>query len=104
MGFEIDTVGLVVRLPDDKLQRTREKMSEWVHKKAFNKRDLESLLGHLQHAATVVRPGCTFVRRLLELLSTAKKSWIRLSSSTRSDLRWWQQFMEEWNGVALMPR
>lgn len=106
LGFEIDTVGLVVRLPDDKLQRTREKVSEWVDKKACKKRDLESSLGHLQHAATVVRPGRTFVWRLIELLSTAKKSgrWIRLSSSTRSDLRWWQQFMEEWNGVALMPR
>lgn len=106
LGFEIDTVRLIVRLPEGKLQRTQAMVAEWVDKKACKKRDLESLLGHLQHAATVVRPGRTFVRRLIELLSTAKKSgrWIRLNASTRSDLRWWLKYMEEWNGVFLMPR
>ena len=106
LGFEIDSDSLVVRLPEEKLRRTKAKVAEWVDKKACKKRDLESLLGHLQHAATVVRPGRTFVRRLIELLSTARRSgrWIRLNASTRSDLRWWLEYMEQWNGVFLMPR
>ena len=106
LGFEIDTQGLTVRLPEEKLQRTRAKVLEWVDRKACKKRDLESLLGHLQHAATVVRPGRTFVRRLIELLASADKAgrWIRLNAPTRSDLRWWLQYMEGWNGVSLMPR
>ena len=33
----------------------------------------------------------------------AINSWIRLNAATRSDLRWWLQFMEEWNGMAVMP-
>ena len=77
----------------------------WMGKKVCKRRELESLLGHLQHAATVVRPGRTFVRRLIELLSVAKSknSWVRLNASTRSDLTWWATFMEDWNGVAMMP-
>ena len=43
-------------------------VKKWMGK-AYQKRDQESLLGHLQHAATVVCPGRTFVRILIELLS-----------------------------------
>ena len=98
LGFELDSNRMVVRLPEEKLRRTLAMVQEWMGKKACKKRELESLLGHLQHAATVVRPGRTFVRRLIELLSTVqtRDRWIRLNASTRSDLMWWLLFMEGW--------
>lgn len=105
LGFEIDSNRMVVRLPQNKLQRLTSLISEWVGKRACKKRELQSLLGHLQHAATVVRPGRTFVRRLIELLSVFKQGdhWIRLNMSTRSDLTWWGTFIGDWNGISLMP-
>jgi hypothetical protein len=105
LGFELDTNAMVVRLPEEKLQRTLSMVREWRGKKACQKRELESLLGHLQHAATVIRPGRTFVRRLIELLSAFqnREHWIRLNEVTRSDLCWWGCFMEGWNGISLMP-
>ena len=74
-------------------------------KKDAAKRELQSLLGHLQHAAVVVRPGHTFVRRLIELMSAFQKSThcIRINESTRSDIMWWQVSMESWNGISMMP-
>ena len=97
---------MIVRLPEEKLQRILSIVREWSGRKACKRRDLESLLGHLQHAATVVRPGRTFVRRLIELLSTvqSRDRWIRLNAAARSDLGWWLHFMEGWNGVSMMPR
>ena len=105
LGFELDTNQMVIRLPEDKLHHTQSTVRDWLGKKACKKRDLESLLGHLQHAATVVRLGRTFVRRLIELVSTVQMQdrWIHLSSSTRSDLNWWFVFMERWNGVSMVP-
>ena len=105
LGFEIDTMSRIIKLPAPKLQRTLALVKEWMGRKVCKRRELESLLGHLQHAATVVRPGRTFVRRLIELLSVAKSkgSWVRLNTSTRSDLAWWVTFMEGWNGVTMMP-
>lgn len=105
LGFEIDTDEMVIRLPHNKLQRIMSLIQEWRGKRACKKRELESLLGHLQHAAIVVRPGRTFVRRLIELLAAFKQGdhWVRLNVSTRSDIVWWQTFMEEWNGISLMP-
>ena len=88
-----------------KLQRTLALVQEWVGKRGCRKRELESLLGHLQHAATVVRPGCTFVRRLIELVGAFQRGdhWIRINALTRSDIQWWLRFMEGWNGITLMP-
>ena len=90
LGFEVDTVERVVRLPSDKLQKTLAMVRAWIGRKACKRRELESLLGHLQHTASVVQPGRTFVRRLIELLRVARSrvSWVRLNSSTRSDLMW----------------
>lgn len=106
LGFEQDSVELEIRLPADKLQHTLLLVREWITKKSCRKRDLESLLGHLQHAATVVRPGRTFVRRIIELISTveSRAHWIRLNASIRSDLMWWLLFLEDWNGVGMLPR
>ena len=102
LGFELDSVQMVIKLPDEKLMALVE---EWV---VCKKKDLESLLGHLQHAATVVRPGRTFVRCLIELLASVKdaRRWIRLNAAaaTCSDLQWWSHFLEEWNGVSMLPR
>ena len=106
LGFELDTINMVVRLPEEKLWCILAPVREWAGKKACKKRKLESLLGHLQHAATVVRPGRTFVRHIIELLSTAKARdcWIRLNAEIRADLYWWLHYMEKRNGVAMMPR
>ena len=105
LGFELDSIRMVVRLPEDKVQRTLSLVRTWTRKRVCKKRELESLLGHLQHAATVVRPGRTFVRRLIEVLSTVQspERWIRLNASTRSDITWWHLFMEGWNGTSMLP-
>ena len=59
LGLELDTEQMIVRLPHEKLQRTVSLVREWIGKKGCRKRELESLLGHLQHAATVIHPGRT---------------------------------------------
>ena len=105
LGFELDTEQRIVRLPREKLLRALALVREWVGKKGCRKRELESLLGHLPHAATVIHPGRTFVRRLIELVTAFrhKDHWIRLNASTHSDLMWWLTYMEGWNGISLMP-
>ena len=106
LGFELNTNQMVIRLPEDKLHCTLSLVKDWLGKKLCKKRDLKCLLGHLQHAATVMCLSRTFVRRLIELVSTVQTQdrWIHLSSSTRSVLNWWFVFMERWNGVSMVPK
>ena len=64
LGILLDTIRLEARLPDDKLLRVRTAVAEWLEKKKATKREILSLIGLLQHAAKVVRPGRTFVSRM----------------------------------------
>jgi len=101
LGIEIDSK---LRLPADKLERVQKTVQEWLEKDSSHKRDrdLESMVGLLQHAASVVRPGHHFVRRIIEEMVKVKKRnhHVCLNEETKSDLLWWWYiFLERWNGV-----
>ena len=69
----------------------------------------QSLVGKLNFAVRVVRPGRAYLRRLIaritELSATsgsARWSQHAVTPSMRLDIRWWRQFMAQWNGVGLL--
>ena len=64
LGLEIDTVNMEVRLPQEKLREMRSLLKRWRGMKSCRRRDLESLVGSLNHACRAVRPGRAFKRRL----------------------------------------
>ena len=78
-------------------------MFRWRERKASRKRDVLSLIGSLSHACKVVRPGRTFLRRLIDLSTTVKQleHFIRLNHDAWSDIEWWACFLESWNGISL---
>ena len=73
LGIEIDTVVQKVRLPVRKVVELCELLKGWQDKKRCGKRELLSIAGKLQHAASVVRSGRTFVRRLFDLSAHVNK-------------------------------
>ena len=100
LGILIDTNAVQLRLPTDKIRRLRNLINTWQGKRSCTRKELESMLGYLSHAASVVRPGRIFLRQLFSLLPLAKKPHhrVRLNSVVRADLRWWACFLQEWNG------
>ena len=106
LGIIIDTVNFELRLPDDKLVRLQALLQSWAPKMHCRKRELESLVGHLSHAATVVRHGRTFLRQLFSLLSRPRPGhhFIHLTAGAQADLLWWKTFLHEWNGLSFFPQ
>ena len=107
LGIEIDTGASQIRLPADKLQRLRTLLREWDGKKWCYRKELESLIGLLNHACKVVRSGRSFLRRMIDLLHAVHhpphtRSPIRLNVGFRSDLAWWLMFLDRWNGVSFL--
>ena len=88
------------------LDRLHILLRPWQSKKSCTRKKLESLLGHLSHAATVIQPGRIFLRHLFSLLSLANKPhhFIRLNLAARADLQWWTCFLQRWNGTSLFSR
>ncbi len=72
-GIEPELSSLRYLRLDDVIKEIARLGRETLGKKSCKKQELESLLGHLQHAATVIRPGRTFVRRLIELMAVFRK-------------------------------
>ena len=99
----IDTVEDTLSLPPEKLARVKMAITEWRGKKFCRKRELLSLTGLLQHACRVVRHGRTFLRCMIDLSSSVREPnhWVCLNVGFRSDLQWWDVFLQEWNGVSL---
>ena len=104
LGLELDSVTLQIRLPQEKLTRLLDLLAAWRGRKACRKRELLSLVGSLSHASKAVRSGRAFLRRLIDLSTTASNPdhFIRLNTDARSDIEWWYKFAGSWNGVAMM--
>ena len=102
LGIEVDSLQQIARLPADKLQSLVQLLKWWAGCRWCNKKQLESLIGHLHHASMVVWPGRTFVRRMIDLLCCFRRNDhpIRLNKEFQLDWYWWQQFVRGWNGVS----
>jgi hypothetical protein len=66
----------------------------------LKKRELESLIGKLNFAASVI-PARPFLRRLINLLNTVNKPhfYIRISEGAKKDHRTWQTFLTTYNSI-----
>lgn len=102
LGIVIDTQKCELRLPGEKLVRLQAMLEQWATMKRCRRKSLESLLGYLSHAATVVRYGRTFLRQLFSLLNCAQQGhhFVYLTPGARADLSWWRHFLLLWNGLS----
>ncbi len=74
-----DSVAWEMSLPNDKLVALQHALQEWDKRRTCSKRNLLSLIGKLAFAAKVVPPGRTFLRRLIDLSTTAHHASYPLS-------------------------
>ena len=100
VGIQLDSISMQAQ---DKLTCTLDLVLAWRSKCTATKRELQSLIGHLSHAATVVQHGHTFLRRMIDLSKQVCQAHhhIRLSQDFRSDLQWWASFLPRWNGKSM---
>ena len=68
LSITIDAIYMQLHLPQDKLQRIRDLITE----KSATKREILSLVGLLQHATEVVHCGRLFVSRMFATAAKVK--------------------------------
>ena len=104
LGVILDTSTWEIRLPPEKLDRIRLEVSNWLGKKRATKRQILSLVGLLQHATKVVKPGRSFVSRMYATAARVKELdfYTKLNKEFRSDLTWWHTFLVSWNGLSIL--
>ena len=77
-------------------------IQSWRSRRWCTRRQLESLIGHLHHAAKVVWSGHTFLRHMIDLLCCFRSQDhpIRLNAEFQLDIQWWHDFLASWHGVS----
>ena len=90
LSILLDSASLEARLPPDKLQDTHSSLELWLGRTQSTKQELLSLIGTLSFAAKVVPAGCTFLRRTIDLSTTADslQAAIPFSEPFQLDLQW----------------
>ncbi|VDI60412.1 Hypothetical predicted protein [Mytilus galloprovincialis] len=102
LGIILDTIRMEARLPEDKLCRIKEYLLFFLNRKTCTKREMLSLLGHLNFAMRVIIPGRSFISYLLNIAHSVKElhHHVTLNSSCRNDLSLWHKFLDQWNGIS----
>ena len=100
LGIKLDSIEQSARLPAEKLAKLQELIQSWHSRRWCTRRQLESLIGHLHHAAKVVWPGHTFLRHMIDLLCCFRAHDHPIRSEFQLDVQWWHEFLASWHGVS----
>jgi len=97
-GWLLDTRRLLISLPDDKFQAWGGDIDGILEKprRRCSAKELDSLVGRLQHTASVMSEGNHFLSRLRSAKNRAessRQSCTRLSREELADLALWKQFL-----------
>jgi hypothetical protein len=87
----------------DKLLRIRAMLNRFLAIDKCKKRELLSLLGHLNFASSVIIPGRSFISRLIQASKSVSKLhfYVYLNKETKQDIVMWKELLNNWNGISI---
>ncbi|RXN38444.1 poly [Labeo rohita] len=102
LGINLDSQKFLASLPKEKIDRTIVIASTLLTNTSCSKRELLSILGHLNFAMRIIPQGRPFISHLLSLASSAHalEDRISINDSCRSELSLWISFLKQWNGLS----
>ena len=105
LGVELDSIKMEARLPQDKLDKCKDKIQSILAKSTVRRGELESVAGLLNFACKVVRPGRAFLRRIYNIIATSKSKFhfVHVNHKLKGDLTTWLTFLQSFNGTVLFP-
>lgn len=103
LGITLDSTKMEARLPEAKLSKVKTILFSLLDKQSCSLRSLLSIVGLLNFACSVVKPGRAFLRRLIDLSIGIKKLHyhVKLKSDVKNDIRLWLEFLKDFNGKSM---
>ncbi|XP_039535194.1 uncharacterized protein LOC120484211 [Pimephales promelas] len=102
LGINLDSVRFQASLPKEKIDRIILISSTLADSPECSKRELLSMLGHLNFAMRIIPQGRPFISHLLFLASSvhALEDLISITPACRDELGLWITFLKQWNGLS----
>ena len=100
LGLTIDSDELLVKIPQDKIEKLQDQLTSVLSKRKVTLKEMQSLIGSLAFCTRALPSDRTFNRRLYGSFNNASKPhhFIRLTNGIREDPKMWQLFLQEFNG------
>ena len=104
LGIEFDTINMVMRIPQDKIDDLRNKLVVCLNSNKITLRNLQSLIGTLNFACHVIVPGRAFCRRLIDATCYLRKPHHKthVTKDMKDDIRIWLSFIHNYNGTTVI--
>ncbi|CAG2202652.1 unnamed protein product [Mytilus edulis] len=107
LGFVIDTVRMMVIIPQEKLEKLQSELSSLLQKKKIMLRELESITGLMSFCSRAIPSSRAFIRRFYDLIASVKCKKhhykVRLNKEVKADAMLWLQFLNIFNGQCFFP-
>ena len=105
LGIKYDTNRMTIELTKDRAVELHDLLSHWLNKKQASLRECQSLLGKLSFACSMVRSGRVFLSRIIGFIKTFDdvKTILDIPVTVTQDVQWWYKFMNQYDGISIMP-
>ena len=102
LNFE-SSLEMMAQLPVDKLRRYSSIISDASKSRKVKLCEMQSIIGCLQFATSVIVPGKAFIRRLIDrtIGVSVPFSYVTLNEEAKKDLDMWKKFLQFRNGKAI---
>lgn len=102
LGYNIDSVKMIVSIPAPKLSEFLKICKQWINRRRAKKKSLQSLAGKMAYVSGCVSQGRKFMCRVLATIRAMKdREWTSLSEEFRLDVKWFYIYSRTANGIAL---
>ena len=103
LGIRIDLQENELSIPQQKLAEIQKSLADASRRKTLTRKQLQRVIGQINHLAKVVQPARLFMGRLLEALRGAPPEKIQVSRSMTADFSWFRRFLKTYNGRSIIP-
>lgn len=102
LGIIIDIEARELCMPAEKIVAFQALARDVCLKQRITKRELQSVIGHINHLGKVVKSARLFMNRLLSALRNLRGNWIKVDRVLKLDLEWFIAFLSTYNGKSLI--
>ena len=108
LGFTIDTVLMMVRIPEEKLHKLSVSLKIVLQRKKVFLKDLESFIGLLAYCSRVIPSSRAFIARFYDLIASIRVQkpyyMIRINKEVNADVLIWLIFFRQFQWPVLFSR
>lgn len=103
VGITLDIPKQEARLPEDKLVKCKELLEKILERKRCTLKEMQSLIGVLNFACSVVQPVRAFLPRMVNLTMHIcnAQTYLFLTTDAREDMNMWLSFLSNFNGKCI---